>query len=206
MPDEDRWIKLVVRLSGNPPPDGSFNRISAAYSESHRYYHTFTHIKNCLSEFDEIKGLFESPDEVECALWLHDVVYDTHATDNEEKSAHIAKEILGKSRCPKARAGKIQELILSTRHRQSPETSDAQRMVDIDLAILGQPPEMYHVYEKNIRAEYSWVSAADYRIGRTRVMQSFLDRPFIYHTKRFQRLYEHQARENIIKALRALLY
>jgi len=201
MLDEERWNKLVKRLAGNPPPGGSFSRIMAAYSESHRYYHTFGHIKHCLSELDEVKGLMGSSDEVEYAIWLHDMVYDTHASDNEEKSARIAKEILSESSCPEIKVRKIQQLILITTHQQQPETPDAHFMVDIDLTILGQPPEIFDIYERNIRAEYSWVSAEDYKIGRSKVLQSFLNRPSIYNTNWFKKLYEHQARENILKAL-----
>jgi len=107
MLDEERWNKLVKRLAGNPPPKSSFSRIMAAYSESHRFYHTFTHIEHCLSEFDEVKGLVESPDEVEYAIWLHDMVYDTHASDNEEKSAEIAKGMLFEASCPVMKVRRI---------------------------------------------------------------------------------------------------
>jgi len=205
MLDENRWNKLVERLSGNLPPDGAFSRILACYSESHRYYHTVVHLKHCLLEFDEVKKFFEAPDEVEFALWLHDVVYDTHATDNEEKSAQIGTEILLESRCPKMRIEKITDLILYTRHGQPPASYDGQLIVDIDLAILGQEPEIFQVYEKNIRAEYFWVPAESYKIGRTKVLERFLDRPSIYMTDTFKKLYEQQARENIMQALRALL-
>jgi len=204
MLDEERWNKLVKRLSGNVSRDNSFNRIIAAYSESHRHYHTINHIKHCLSEFDAVRGFFDSPDEAEFAIWLHDVVYDTHASDNEEKSAQIAKEILCESRCPEMKVKKIQGLILITKHVQPPETSDAQLIVDIDLAILGQPAEIFDNYEKNIRAEYAWVSEEDYKIGRAKVLQSFYNRPSIFNTSRFEKLYEHQARENILKVLGTL--
>ena len=201
MLDEERWNQLVKRLTGNPPAEGSFSRIIAAYSEDHRYYHTFGHIKHCLSEFDEVKVLMDVPDELESAIWLHDIVYDTHAPDNEEKSAEFAKGLLSETACPELKVRKIQDLILITKHIRQPETPDAQLIVDIDLTILGYPPEIYNVYEKNIRKEYSWVSAEDYKIGRTKVLQSFLNRPSIYNTSSFKRIYERQARENIITAL-----
>ena len=57
MLDEKRWNNLVKRLSGNLPRNDSFSRVMAAYSESHRYYHNFSHIIHCLSQFDEVKEL-----------------------------------------------------------------------------------------------------------------------------------------------------
>ena len=95
-------------------------------------------------------------------------------------------------------------MILITKHVQPPTSPDAQLILDIDLSILGQLPELFETYEKRIRLEYSWVSAEDYKIGRAKVLNSFLDRPLIYNTDRFVKLYEHQAIENIIKALSAL--
>jgi predicted metal-dependent HD superfamily phosphohydrolase len=206
MPDENRWNKLVERLSGNLPPAGSFSRIIAAYSESHRFYHTVSHIEYCLSEFDEVKKLCESPDEVEFAIWLHDVVYNPHSSDNEEMSARLAREILSDSGCPELKAKKVRELILITRHDKTPSSTDDQLIVDIDLSILGQPPGIFDTYEKSIRAEYSWVPEDAYRIGRSKILQGFLDKPSIYNTDRFEKLYGNQARENIMKSLEALAY
>jgi predicted metal-dependent HD superfamily phosphohydrolase len=205
MLDEKRWNKLVERLSGNLPPTGSFGRIIAAYSESHRYYHNISHIKQCLMEFDRIMELCEAPDEVEFAIWLHDVVYDPHASDNEEMSATTAGEILSESGCPETKAKKVRELILISKHIYPPATTDEQLIVDIDLSILGQPADIFDEYGRHIRAEYSWVSEETYRIGRSTVLQSFLGRTSIYKTERFVKLYENQARANILKALTALV-
>jgi predicted metal-dependent HD superfamily phosphohydrolase len=204
MLDEKRWNKLIERLSGNNAPTGSFHQVLSAYSETHRFYHAISHIEHCLSEFDDAAHLCESPDEVEFALWLHDVVYDPHASDNEERSAELATKILSDSRCPEIKAKKVRELILITRHTKTPATTDAQLVVDIDLSILGQPPGIFGAYEKNIRAEYSWVSEDAYRSGRSKILQGFLNRTSIYATERFEKRYGNQARENLIKALAAL--
>jgi predicted metal-dependent HD superfamily phosphohydrolase len=156
-------------------------------------------------EFDRIREFFEAPDEAEFAIWLHDVVYDPHASDNEEMSATIAGKILSELGCPETKAKKIRELILITKHIQPPATTDEQLILDIDLSILGQPANIFDEYERHIRAEYSWVPEEAYRIGRSKVLQSFLGRTSIYNTERFVKLYENQARANILKALAALV-
>src|SRR5512137_287587 len=141
MLDELRWNKLMERLTGNLPQDDCFRRLVTAYSEPHRCYHNISHIENCLEEFDTVMNLCESPDDVEFALWLHDVVYDPHASNNEEKSALHAMKILSESNCPESVAINVKELILITRHIRPPESNDASLIVDIDLSILGQPPQ-----------------------------------------------------------------
>ena len=206
MLDKNRWKNLLENLTGIRPQDVAFNRIAAAYSEPHRHYHDYTHIEHCLREFDVVKGLCGSPDEVEFAIWLHDAVYDPHAADNEEKSAMLAKEILSELGCPEPKSNNIRDLILITRHVQEPATPDEQLIVDIDLSILGQPPDIYNIYENNIQAEYSWVPAEAFRVGRSNILRGFLDKTAIYYTERFERLYGNQARVNMAEALMALAH
>ena len=204
MLDEHRWNELLKRLCGKDCSGKSFQRIVDAYSEPHRRYHTGDHIEACLSEFDRIRDECESPDQVECALWLHDVVYDPRASDNEEMSALWGMEMLSASECPERLANHVRELILITKHVQPPVSMDARLMVDIDLAILGQPSAIFGIYEKNIRAEYSWVPEESYRTGRSKVLLGFLQRPSIFFTERFEDIYGMQARENLENSLRAL--
>ena len=206
MLDEHRWNDLLKRMCGNDRVGNSFPKIVAAYSEPHRSYHTCDHIEACLSEFDRIRVACESPDLVECALWLHDVVYEPLASDNEEKSALWAMEILTGSGCPENTANQVRDLILATKHVTPPVRMDARLMVDVDLAILGQPSAVFDIYDKNIRAEYFQVPEESYRRGRAKVLRGFLERPAIFHTERFEESYGVQARRNLERVLRALEY
>lgn len=206
MLDEHRWNMLITRLTGRTPPGAFFSRLVTAYSESHRYYHNLAHIQHCLKEFDEAVNLFESPDEAEFAIWLHDMVYDPHATNNEEMSALIAAEFLSNSNCSTKSITNIHELILSTKHIQRPKIHDAQLLVDIDLSILGQAPAIFDLYEKNIRSEYSWVPEETYKKERSKILQGFMERTPIYSATSFERRYGKQARENIKRTLITLAY
>ena len=76
--------------------------------------------------------------------------------------------------------------------------------MDIDLSILGQPPDVYDIYERSIREEYSWVPAAAYVTGRSDILRSFLSRPRLYFTERFEAMYGLQAKDNLRRALSAL--
>lgn len=100
---EHRWNERLKRPGGQDRAGDSFRtfrRSIETYSEPHRSYHAGDHIEACLSEFDRIRDEGESPDSVECALLLHDVVYGPLASDNEEKSSRWAMEFLVASGCP----------------------------------------------------------------------------------------------------------
>ena len=77
--------------------------------------------------------------------------------------------------------------------------------MDVDLAILGAPPERFDEYERQIRAEYAHVSDEAFRAGRMKVLQVFLARPGIYSTDRMRKDFEDQARRNLRRSIERLL-
>lgn len=202
--DRRRWANLWVRLgakgSGGPP----FERLQSAYVEPTRFYHTAAHIIDCLEQFDRSRDLARYPDSVEAALWFHDAVYAPGAPDNEEQSAGVAAVELTRGEVSAETVRQVSELILTTAHRATPQEPDAQLLCDIDLSILGRAPQSYDEYERRIREEYSRVPEAQYRSGRTALLEAILARPFIYMTDRFRSEYERQARANLSRALSQL--
>ena len=101
-------------------------------------------------------------------------------------------------------AEKVAGLIIDTSHRQEPQSNDGKLICDIDLSILGRDPTSYCAYAESIRQEYSWVSPADYAIGRTKVLQNFLDREHLYSLPFFNEKYEQPARSNLSQELQSL--
>ena len=93
---------------------------------------------------------------------------------------------------------------MDTRHTPGPLTDDAQWVVDVDLAILGQSDTVYRQFERNVRREYFFVRWPRYAAGRSAVLQGFLDRPRIYGTDFFGQRFEAQSRSNLSNALKAL--
>ncbi len=191
-------------MCGNPPAEDAFEQLVAAYGQPRRHYHGLGHIEHCLREFDAVAGLARRPDSVEFAIWTHDAVYDPMASDNEEKSARLALEILAGSGCPEAVQVEVRDLILATRHNETPPSPDAALVVDIDLSILGQPPETFDSYEAAIRAEYVRVPDTIYAAGRSRILSGFLDRSRIYFTEHFESKYGVRARLNLKRAVSML--
>lgn len=168
--------------------------LKARYAEPHRRYHTLEHVEHCLREFDPRQA--REPEAVELAIWFHDAVYDTRRSDNEERSAELLLSLLPEA----TRAG---ELVLATKHHGA-STPDEALLVDVDLAILGQPEERFDLYERQIREEYGWVPEDVFRAKRAGILQAFLDRPFIYRTELFRAKYEEAARRNLLRSKRSL--
>jgi predicted metal-dependent HD superfamily phosphohydrolase len=182
----------------------TYEALQGAYSEVHRHYHTVRHLDHCLSELDGARKLAADPAEVEIALWFHDAIYNPHAANNEEASADWAERFLGSHAVHAARMERVRGHILATRHASPVTSPDSQLVIDVDLAILGADLDTYREFEVNVRREYSWVPGPIFRRKRTDILQSFLDRPTLYHTSYFRDRYESAARSNLAVAIAAL--
>jgi predicted metal-dependent HD superfamily phosphohydrolase len=142
---------------------------------------------------------------VRLAVWFHDVVYDSRASDNEERSAAHARNVLGPLGCPEPLLDEITRLILLTRkHETTADDPAGQVLLDADLAILGAGEEEYDRYARAIRREYAWVDEESYRDGRGKVLRAFLDRPRLYFTPTLLDRLERQARDNLRRELETL--
>jgi predicted metal-dependent HD superfamily phosphohydrolase len=202
--NSERW-QAMLRGLGAPPETDTFSRLQSAYAEKHRAYHTARHIDECLSLLDEFKHLAVNPAEVECSLWFHDAIYQPMSKSNEERSAHWAAEFGGRVGVPSESVARIRTHIMATRHVALSEDDDSSLVVDIDLAILGADPSRYDEFEHDVRREYRWVPGIVYRSKRAAILQSFLDRPRIYHSEPAYKRFERNARTNVSGAIRTLV-
>lgn len=182
----------------------TYERLVAAYRARGRHYHTLEHLAACLAELDSARSVAERPAEVEIALWFHDAVYRTRARDNEARSAAWARAFLGAAGCDAQVLARVERHIMATRHAETAASGDTALVLDVDLSILGQPPEVYRQFEVDVRREYWWVPAAIFRRERARVLRSLIERPRVYNLTVFRDRYEAQARRNVAEALAAL--
>lgn len=196
------WAELGVPTSARL--GDLFAGLAARYAEPHRFYHTAQHLEECFERWSELRRQAHHPAEVELALWFHDAVYDPRSDENELRSADLARETALSRGVDAGSAGRIHDLVMSTRHTAMPVEGDARLIVDTDLAILGAEPARFAEYERQIRQEYAWVPESLYRERRAEVLRGFLTRPAIYSTELFRARYEHRARENIRRSLQAL--
>jgi predicted metal-dependent HD superfamily phosphohydrolase len=204
MLDSHRFRRCWNALQAQGDPALVFAKLQRAYDEPHRAYHDAMHLADCLQQLDCVRDQAIAPMQLEMALWYHDAIYDPRASDNEARSAAMARRDLQAGRVLPARIEVIDELIMATKHDSAAETLDAALLVDIDLSILGRSREEFEHYDRAIRAEYAWVPEDQYRAGRSAVLERFLTRPAIYATAWFRARYEVAARRNLALALEQL--
>jgi predicted metal-dependent HD superfamily phosphohydrolase len=182
------------------------DNLAARYAEPHRHYHTLAHVQALLRHLDTHRALAQQPAHLEAAIWYHDVVYDTHRHDNETCSADVVRFELMSLGWLGVDVERVACMVEATQHhRADPGDTDTLLFLDLDLSVLGTAPAVYDTYRDAIRAEFDWVPEADYRAGRARVLQSFLDRDTIYRTPALKALWETPARANLQRELATLV-
>ncbi len=197
----ERWVQLWTAAELDGDPAGWYERLIALYSEPHRHYHTLRHIGECLNQFDAANDLARQPVAVELAIWFHDAIYDPRSSDNEERSAALARECLAESSAGKELLELVARLVLATKHHVPSDHADSLLLLDVDLSILGQPEERFQEYERQIWLEYAWVPESVFAAKRAGILANFLRRERIYQTDYFCARFEQQARQNIRHSL-----
>lgn len=200
------WTRIAITYGAHVSvAEKLFGTIVKAYAEPGRYYHTLRHIEAVLADIDRFALATADRIPLDFAAWFHDLIYDTHREDNENRSAEFAANILRGLMAPEPVVARVAGLVLATKHHEAdPSDSDALLFVDADLAILGAPAEQYDRYSSAIRDEYAWVEEERYRTGRREVLERFLAREKIYGTPSIHERYEASARENIERELSKL--
>ena len=200
----DRWVHIWRQVTAKGDPFRTYQELVSLYSQPHRHYHNLRHIAECLAEFDSAAHLAQESVAVELAIWFHDAMYDTHAPDNEERSAELAQQRIAECGGDADLCRSVVALVLATKAHDPSVHPDAPLFVDIDLSILGQAEERFQEYETQIRREYEWVAERLFEVRRAEILEGFLLRRRIYTTEHFLRKYEKQARENLKVSIRRL--
>jgi predicted metal-dependent HD superfamily phosphohydrolase len=198
------WQQLTAPFT----PDEALRRaalqqLAAAYEAPGRHYHTLTHIQALLEAVHEAPTPLHDAEVVQLAVWFHDAVYSPLRSDNEERSAVLAREFLTQTTLAPDRISRVVLLIERTKdHTQpQPDDPDLHFFLDADLQILGAPPAEYEQYAHQIRQEYRLVPGPLYRRGRRAVLQNMLAAATLYCTEYFQNKLDARARQNLQREL-----
>lgn len=216
MTQPETEIRSAWRHIAGHAHDGYVDALLARYAEPHRHYHTATHIMLVLRHLRDIalaSTTQPSPQVVAAALY-HDAIYDPTVDTNEAVSAVLAADDLAEIGWPSPRCETVAAMIIATAgHLAEPaephddpggDAAETTMLLDADLAILGAEPGAYQAYVNGVRAEYAHIDDAQWRTGRSMVLQHFLDRPRLFATDFMYAAAEHRARANIEAELAAL--
>lgn len=199
---------LVQLLSSYEIPksfsESVWELIEQKYNETHRYYHTLSHIYDLLTLVDRYESLLSNSRVVRLAIYFHDIIYDPISKTNEEDSAQLFRETFQSVHfIDAATTDLVCHYIIKTKHHHVEESEtendeDLGIFLDMDLSILGAEQERYEKYIKDIRLEYNMYSDFAYGYGRYRALQSFISKENkqIFCSRVFRPL-NSRARENI---------
>jgi predicted metal-dependent HD superfamily phosphohydrolase len=201
----------------------NLEEIKQKYSEPHRHYHNFEHIKNMFQVAEKHKVIVDEP--LRHLIYMHDIVYDPTRKDNEELSGTVACEFYTKVCNDYNETSPFEDVS----HDEEPfhyypfiinMTKDhvvdfkgcitqgtlwdwlwvAKNLIDLDLAILSEAPEVYRDYVNNVRKEYWHLTDEQFLKGRIDWLCSMLGRDNIYYTEWGKSL-ESKAKHNLTKEL-----
>ena len=204
---QTRWNSLVAPfVPDTARRDTTYQQLTAAYSGPGRHYHNLRHVQALLDTVEEYAALVHDREVVELAVWFHDAVYDYLSSENEARSAALARQFLAHSTLSAERQARVAYLIECTaRHAAAHAPApDLDFFLDADLRVLGAESEIYAEYARQIRQEYRLVPALLYRRGRRKVLEQLLAAPALYRTAEFQQRFEAAARRNLRAELAGL--
>jgi predicted metal-dependent HD superfamily phosphohydrolase len=197
----DRWERLTGLLGVEERESTRVLRdLWRRHDEPHRAYHRLAHVRHVLEVVDLLRAEepVDDPVAVRLAAWFHDAVYQPGASDNEHRSAELARRTLQGWRLDEERTAHVTALIEATAtHPVDAVDADTAVLVDADLAILAADPDTYEVYRRAVRVEYGQLDEPAWRAGRRTFLEGMLDRRAIFATTSMRRRGEAAARRNL---------
>ena len=153
-----------------------YNTILSMWNESHRSYHSQTHLVDLIDDINQIRTTLTEKEYdklILCALF-HDIIYDPSKFDNEEKSAQFFINCCSDKTDPDIL--EVKEMILDTKTHQS-DNKLSSIFNKLDMKIVGGNIEDLKVWEKGIKEEFVPVFGIDnYKKGRLQFLNSLLDK------------------------------
>lgn len=195
--------------------------IKSHYSESHRFYHTLSHLEDMFNILELINATIKSRVVVNLAIFFHDIIYNPTSTTNEEGSANLFKSLFQLSideqeEIKKTEINEQQDhavddyidmmnqvyhyIILTKSHNVQADShdSDLQYFIDADMSILGRDRAVYSKYANAIRQEYCHIPLAIYCAKRADFLRgTFQSNQYIYASTLFRDRFEENARLNL---------
>ena len=150
------------------------NTLLSMWNESHRAYHTLTHLNDLIDQINKDKSKYSEKEYEKLIITslFHDCVYEPIRNDNEEKSAEFFESCCS-DKNPDTQ--EIKQMILDTKTHES-TTPLSESFNYYDMSIVERDFEKLLEWEKGISQEYSFYDKDVYKKGRLNFIESLLDK------------------------------
>jgi len=177
------------------------------YAEPARSCHDWSRVAELLAYAEDLSHAIAERAPFILAVLFHKAVFDRRRADWEEASIELMRK---KVPLPASLLDRGAALIRALARQELPETrdpslrGDAALLLDMDNAVLGEPPARFAVHEAAYRREYGHLKDEIYAAGRAAALEMLLWRERVYLTDRFYLEREKPARRNINRAIEQL--
>ncbi|KAN0019411.1 hypothetical protein ACTFIU_002619 [Dictyostelium citrinum] len=209
----NKWNKIIkiAKIEKLEETNKWWNIINDRYNEKQRFYHNLTHINELLNLEEQFNSKLKKQEVVQWSIWFHDIIYDPTRGDNEEQSARLFLDFSKEVKLSEEVISDVNKYILATANHtkvKSDEESDTDLLyfLDMDLSILGTEESVYSNYSDAIKKEYSHIPDDKYRVGRSKILQSFVDAGYesLFKTNEFKEIYGKKAINNLKNEIKQL--
>jgi len=175
--------------------------LTKRYTELHRRYHDLEHPIEMITIG---QAVYDLTDDQIAAIWYHDAIYVAGDPLNEKNSADLFMRHYQHrwTQERKSHLDVVYSIIMDTKYH-IPSSEEAKSVLDLDLMGLGDPFQDYWQSAKWIREEFHKFSDEEWNKGRTKFLESMLDKERIFWTD-FGDIYERPARINMERELQLL--
>lgn len=192
------FFKKLLNYSGNSTEvQYILSYLEKQYSNENRLFYNLTHVAYQLKLLEQYQYLLKQEESVFFAIWFRHISNDAWRTNNEERSAYVARLKLTDANVDKQIIQKVIQYISGCKNYVQPLDNDEAVFQDLDLAVFGIDSSVYEIYSDQIRKEWRRLPSFILNKRRKDFLHTLLDRDTIYNTERFQTSYEMQARRNI---------
>ncbi|QPK81042.1 hypothetical protein G7Y41_08360 [Schaalia sp. ZJ405] len=156
-----------------------------------RHLHTIRHLIDMLTRIDEIADTAHDPDILRISAWYHgaflnkslEVKFKNPSNWQSTRCIDHAHNRLTTLGVDSDIVARIDELIaFLTRHRAPRSDSDAQVVVDADLAVLASSPQDYKKFREKLRLELDDLDELTYLTGRRALVKTLLSYDPLYQS------------------------
>ncbi len=207
-----QWKDITDRLVSwdhDTEAEAMFEEIVQRYRTGDgRSYHNLFHIDRMLTFVDKFKYPSTNIAALKAAIFGHDIVYVPGSQTNEEESAEVFGDMMGRMGVFEFETDEIKRLILITKDHKVPSwDSDGDLIVDADFSIFAASEDEYDEYSQGIRQEYvgsGRVSEEEFRKVRAGLLQGWIDQENIFLIPEVRAQSQSQAIVNLKRELARL--